>query len=65
VPQPLAFRATPGHHRAVAAFNEIYVVERLLKSVSELDYPRERLQSSARRFHRRDQYLTASCAQNC
>src|ERR1044072_7274130 len=25
-------------------FNEIYVVERLLKSVSELDYPRELLQ---------------------
>jgi cellulose synthase/poly-beta-1,6-N-acetylglucosamine synthase-like glycosyltransferase len=25
-------------------FNEIYVVERLLKSVSELDYPRDRLQ---------------------
>src|SRR5579884_3999997 len=25
-------------------FNEIYVVERLLRSVSELDYPRERLQ---------------------
>ncbi|CAN5239826.1 glycosyltransferase family 2 protein [soil metagenome] len=25
-------------------FNEIYVVERLLKSVSELDYPREKLQ---------------------
>ena len=25
-------------------FNEVYVVERLLKSVSELDYPRELLQ---------------------
>src|SRR5204862_1323389 len=25
-------------------FNEIYVVERLLKAVSELDYPRDRLQ---------------------
>src|SRR5207244_2669872 len=25
-------------------FNEVYVVERLLKSVSELDYPRDRLQ---------------------
>src|SRR6478609_11534684 len=25
-------------------FNEVYVVERLLRSVSELDYPRDRLQ---------------------
>ncbi len=25
-------------------FNEVYVVERLLKSVSEIDYPRELLQ---------------------
>src|SRR5947209_20353715 len=25
-------------------FNEVYVVERLLRSVSKLDYPRERLQ---------------------
>src|SRR5437773_8561128 len=25
-------------------FNEVYVVERLLKSVSELDYPKDRLQ---------------------
>jgi cellulose synthase/poly-beta-1,6-N-acetylglucosamine synthase-like glycosyltransferase len=25
-------------------FNEVYVVERLLKAVSEIDYPREKLQ---------------------
>src|ERR1700746_2190958 len=45
-------KAEPVHHFAqlpkvtmqLPIFNEIYVVERLLRSVSELDYPRELLQ---------------------
>ncbi|MBA3961128.1 MAG: glycosyltransferase [Chthoniobacterales bacterium] len=44
-PQPLAhFDELPVVTVQLPLFNEIYVVERLLKSVSELDYPRERLQ---------------------
>ncbi len=44
-PQPLAFfEELPVVTMQLPLFNEIYVVERLLKSVSELDYPRERLQ---------------------
>src|SRR6476619_5639430 len=45
-------------------FNEIYVVERLLKSVSELDYPRDRLQIQVLDDSTDEtRYLTASCAQ--
>ncbi len=45
VPQPVAsFTELPVVTVQLPIFNEIYVVERLLKSVSELDYPRERLQ---------------------
>ena len=45
VPQPLAeFQELPAITMQLPIFNEIYVVERLLKAVSELDYPRERLQ---------------------
>src|SRR4051812_14862744 len=45
VPQPLArFDELPVITVQLPLFNEIYVVERLLKSVSELDYPPERLQ---------------------
>ncbi len=45
VPQPLAhFEQLPVVTVQLPLYNEIYVVERLLKSVSELDYPRERLQ---------------------
>ncbi len=45
VPQPLAhFEQLPVITVQLPLFNEIYVVERLLKSVSELDYPRELLQ---------------------
>ncbi len=44
-PQPLAhFQQLPVITVQLPLFNEIYVVERLLRSVSELDYPRERLQ---------------------
>src|SRR5450432_3299128 len=44
-PQPLAnFAELPVVTVQLPLFNEIYVVERLLKSVSELDYPREKLQ---------------------
>jgi cellulose synthase/poly-beta-1,6-N-acetylglucosamine synthase-like glycosyltransferase len=45
VPQPLAhFEQLPVVTVQLPLFNEIYVVERLLKSVSELVYPRDRLQ---------------------
>ncbi len=44
-PQPLAhFDELPVVTVQLPLFNEIYVVERLLKAVSELDYPRDRLQ---------------------
>ncbi len=44
-PQPLAhFHDLPVVTVQLPLFNEIYVVERLLKAVSELDYPRDRLQ---------------------
>jgi len=44
-PQPLAlFARLPVVTVQLPLFNELYVVERLLKSVSELDYPRELLQ---------------------
>ncbi|MBA3609362.1 MAG: glycosyltransferase, partial [Chthoniobacterales bacterium] len=45
VPQPLShYGQLPVITVQLPLFNEIYVVERLLKSVSELDYPRELLQ---------------------
>ena len=45
VPQPAArFAELPVITVQLPIFNEIYVVERLLKAVSELDYPRDRLQ---------------------
>jgi cellulose synthase/poly-beta-1,6-N-acetylglucosamine synthase-like glycosyltransferase len=45
VPQPLSrFEQLPVVTVQLPLFNEIYVVERLLKSVSELDYPRKLLQ---------------------
>src|SRR5450432_1342755 len=43
--QPLAhFQQLPVITVQLPLFNEIYVVERLLRSISELDYPRELLQ---------------------
>ncbi len=44
-PQPLShFAQLPKVTMQLPVFNEVYVVERLLKSVSEIDYPRELLQ---------------------
>ena len=44
-PQPLAtFEKLPPITVQLPIFNELYVVERLLKSVAALDYPRELLQ---------------------
>ena len=44
-PQPLSrFNDLPVITVQLPIFNEIYVVERLLKAVSEFDYPQERLQ---------------------
>jgi cellulose synthase/poly-beta-1,6-N-acetylglucosamine synthase-like glycosyltransferase len=44
-PQPMAhFAALPKVTMQLPVFNEIYVVERLLRSVSEIDYPRDLLQ---------------------
>ncbi len=45
-------------------FNELYVVERLLRSVSELDYPRDRLQIQVLDDSTDDtREVTASCAE--
>src|SRR5262249_14468876 len=45
IPKPAGFfDELPAVTVQLPIFNEIYVVERLLKSVSELDYPRDRLQ---------------------
>jgi cellulose synthase/poly-beta-1,6-N-acetylglucosamine synthase-like glycosyltransferase len=45
VPRPLAtFEELPRITVQLPIFNELYVVERLLKSVAALDYPRDRLQ---------------------
>src|ERR1043166_2600581 len=44
-PQPAGhFTELPKVTMQLPIFNEVYVVERLLKAVSELDYPRDRLQ---------------------
>jgi len=65
VPQPLShFEQLPVITVQLPLFNEIYVVERLLKSVSELDYPRERLQIQVLDDSTDEtRCLTASCAQ--
>ncbi len=65
VPQPLShFEQLPVITVQLPLFNEIYVVERLLKSVSELDYPRERLQIQVLDDSTDEtRHLTASCAQ--
>ncbi len=64
VPQPLAhFEQLPVITVQLPIFNEIYVVERLLKSVSELDYPKELLQIQVLDDSTDDtRELTASCA---
>ncbi|MEO8044932.1 MAG: cellulose synthase family protein [Spartobacteria bacterium] len=64
VPQPLShFEQLPVITVQLPLFNEIYVVERLLKSVSELDYPKELLQIQVLDDSTDEtQELTASCA---
>jgi cellulose synthase/poly-beta-1,6-N-acetylglucosamine synthase-like glycosyltransferase len=65
VPQSLShFEQLPIITVQLPLFNEIYVVERLLKSVSELDYPRESLQIQVLDDSTDEtRQLTASCAQ--
>src|ERR1700726_5135061 len=57
------FRQLPKVTVQLPIFNEVYVVERLLRSVSELDYPRDRLQIQVLDDSTDDtRELTASCA---
>ncbi len=57
------FKQLPKVTMQLPIFNEIYVVERLLRSVSELDYPRELLQIQVLDDSTDDtRELTASCA---
>ena len=62
-PVPVArFEQLPKVTVQLPIFNEVYVVERLLKSVSELDYPRELLQIQVLDDSTDDtRELTASC----
>ena len=63
-PVPVArFEQLPKVTMQLPIFNEVYVVERLLKSVSEIDYPRELLQIQVLDDSTDDtRQLTASCA---
>lgn len=65
VPQPLSqFDQLPVITVQLPLFNEIYVVERLLKSVSALDYPRELLQIQVLDDSTDEtRNLTAACAE--
>src|SRR6266513_1668351 len=57
------FRQLPRVTVQLPIFNEIYVVKRLLRSVSELDYPRELLQIQVLDDSTDDTWeVTASCA---
>src|SRR5213596_1346459 len=58
------FRQLPRVTVQLPIFNEIYVVQRLLRSVSELDYPRELLQIQVLDDSTDDtREVTASCAE--
>src|SRR3989449_10146456 len=58
------FEQLPKVTMQLPIFNEIYVVERLLKSVSELDYPGELLQIQVLDDSTDDtREITASCAE--
>src|SRR4030088_346507 len=58
------FEQLPKVTMQLPIFNEIYVVERLLRSVSELDYPRERLQIQVLDDSTDDtREITASCSE--
>jgi cellulose synthase/poly-beta-1,6-N-acetylglucosamine synthase-like glycosyltransferase len=63
-PKPLGqFEQLPKVTVQLPIFNEIYVVERLLRSVSELDYPRELLQIQVLDDSTDDtREITSSCA---
>ncbi len=65
-PQPLGhFKHLPVVTVQLPLFNEIYVVERLLKSVSELDYPKELLQIQVLDDSTDEtQHLTKACVQH-
>ena len=57
------FRQLPKVTVQLPIFNEVYVVERLLRSVSELDYPRDLLQIQVLDDSTDDtREVTASCA---
>src|SRR5712675_1047333 len=59
------FRQLPKVTVQLPIFNEVYVVERLLRSVSEIDYPRELLQIQVLDDSTDDtRELTASCVEN-
>src|SRR5712671_929415 len=64
-PKPIArFERLPRVTVQLPIFNEVYVVERLLRSVSELDYPRELLQIQVLDDSTDDtREVTASCAE--
>src|SRR5450432_3632164 len=64
-PQPLAyFQQLPVITVQLPLFNEIYVVERLLRSVSELDYPRDLLRIQVLDDSTDDTCdITSSCAE--
>jgi len=58
------FERLPKVTMQLPIFNEVYVVERLLRSVSELDYPRELLQIQVLDDSTDDtREITASCAE--
>src|SRR5437879_430111 len=59
------FRQLPKVTMQLPIFNEVYVVERLLRSVSEIDYPRDLLQIQVLDDSTDDtRELTASCVEN-
>ncbi len=64
-PKPLSrFEQLPKVTMQLPIFNEVYVVERLLRSVSELDYPRELLQIQVLDDSNDDTCeLTSACAE--
>src|SRR4051812_30982134 len=65
-PKPVSrFEQLPKVTIQLPIFNEFYVVERLLRSVSELDYPRDRLQIQVLDDSTDDTCdLTSNCAEN-
>src|SRR5204862_6964387 len=59
------FKQPPKVTMQLPIFNEVYVVERLLRSVSEIDYPRDLLQIQVLDDSTDDtRELTASCVES-